>query len=157
MKRPASRIAVQAALAHLRGRLVVKANATVGTSFIIDFAPLQRVPRQHSKRLRRWLGGYFTARTYLLFQGADWRIRFGKEELRTIELPHEYQDRLLDRIVGLRLRRAWLSGPGQGIKLEFLNGPMISIRSSGQLDDWWIGTRTGTVSPFEELGKKSDE
>lgn len=142
-----SRVAAQLALSQLRGKRVIQAHQTIGTSFTIDFGSL-RWARRQQLRSGRWTRGHFSSRTYVLFEFCDWRIEFGKRTFRADALPTDSHDNLLREVVGLRLVQARLVGL-DGVALQFNGGVVIRVPPSDQGDSgWWIGHPVGTTDHF---------
>jgi len=138
------RIAAQVALAGLRGRRVADARRSIGTSFLINFAPVHWIARTQLPS-GRWTGGYATSRSYLLAELCDWRMSIGGKAFRAKQLPVGVLTSLLQRLIGLRLFDARLTGPSANIKLRFQSGVSIVVQT-GETGQWWIGRRDGTIS-----------
>jgi len=139
-------IAMQTALAHLGGKRVAKAIRTIGTSFIINFEPLERVPRRRGRN--HWLGGYMRGRTYFLAEGCDWRIERYPRMLSAFSAPASQVAAAFGHLEGQRLTSARLRGRNNSVTLSFSEGNAIVVLP-GNDGSWWIGSRTGTISVYE--------
>ena len=143
------RLGTQIALSRLRGKQVADAAPSIGTSFFINFHPTHWV-RYSLLNSGRRVGGYRTSKSYLLFEGCDWRMSSGERTFRALRLPARSLSALLQRLIGRRLLQARLWGPDLGVALRFEEGLAITVsRGAKGFGQWWVGLPTGgTVDPF---------